>query len=94
MNLQAVLDLNLPTLILTDANLHHRDFSHNYNDDLGRQFEIFADQNNIQYIGPNFNTYYCFINKHQQQDDELNINKFNTDIKDTNPGLSKLIDNL
>ena len=44
MEIKKILQLNIPVLILTDSNLHHRDFGHNRTDDLGRQFKNFMNQ--------------------------------------------------
>ena len=63
MEIKKILQLNIPVLILTDSNLHHRDFGHNRTDDLGRQFKNFMTQNNLYFLGPNFNTFYSSINK-------------------------------
>ena len=58
MEIQGVLQFNLPVIILADANLHHKDFGHKHNDDLGKQFKNFSNKNNLFLLGPNFNTYF------------------------------------
>ena len=61
--IKKVLQLNLPVIILTDANIHHKEFGHKHNDDLGIQFKYFTNKNNLYFLGPNFNTYFSAINK-------------------------------
>ena len=48
-----ILQLNLPVIILTDANLHHKDFGHKNNDDLGNQFKNFTNKNNLLFWAQN-----------------------------------------
>ena len=62
MEIQRVLQFNLPVIILADANLHHKDFGHKNNDDLGKQFKNFLNKNNLFFLGPNFHTFFSDIN--------------------------------
>lgn len=61
--IKRVLQFQIPVIILTDANLHHKDFGHKNNDPLGKQFRNFINKNNLFFLGPNFHTYYSSINK-------------------------------
>ena len=63
MEIKNLLQLNLPVLILTDSNLHHKDFGHNRSDQLGKQFKNFTHKNNLFFLGPNFNTFFSAMNK-------------------------------
>ena len=63
MDIQRVLELNLPTLILTDANVHHKAFGHSYSDRLGKLLFNFMKRKDLFFLGPNFNTFYSSINK-------------------------------
>ena len=63
MEIQKFLQFNIPVIILTDANLHHKNFGHSRNDDLGKQFMNFVNKNNLYFLGQNFNTFFSSINK-------------------------------
>ena len=58
MELQRHLDRDIPTLILTDANVGHRFFGHNNNTPLGTIFKKFCRDKELHFTGPNFKTFY------------------------------------
>lgn len=62
-DIQKVLDLNLPTLIVTDANVHHIAFGHSYSDRLGKLLFNFMRRKDLYFLGPNFKTYFNSVNK-------------------------------
>ena len=57
-DLQNVLNLNIPTIILTDANVKHTHFGHNNSDELGKLLYNFMKRNNLLFLGPNFKTFF------------------------------------
>ena len=63
MELQNILLLYISTIILANANLHHQNFGHSIADDLGKQFRKFTLRNNLNFLGPNFNTFHFSISK-------------------------------
>lgn len=63
LDLQAVLGLGHPTVVLADANVHHRHFGHRTTDPLGTLLEDFCQQHDLHFMGPNFNTFYSGRNK-------------------------------
>ena len=72
MDLQKFLNFNNPTIIIADFNIHHRNFGHSTTDKQGKIFNKFIIEKNLQYIGPNFNTY--FHNTHKGKPDLIFCN--------------------
>ena len=48
------LNFQNPTIILADANVKHQTFGHNNSDRLGKLLKNFNQNNNLYYIGPDF----------------------------------------
>ena len=53
-----ILQLNNPTLILADANLKHQYFGHKSNDQNGKLLKDFMIHSNLHFLGPYFDTFH------------------------------------
>ena len=49
-DIKNALNLNLPTLIIGDFNIHHTNFGHNQSDNLGKLFNNFTNRNNLHFL--------------------------------------------
>ena len=58
MEIKKVLNFKIPTLIMCDANVHHKAFGHNNSDQLGKLLYNFMKRNNLFFLGPNFKTFF------------------------------------
>ena len=62
MEIKKVLNLNIPTIILCDANVHHKAFGHNKSDQLGKLLLKFMNRNQLHFLGPDFKTFFSSTN--------------------------------
>ena len=60
-DIKNALNLGLPTIIVGDFNIHHTNFGHNRNDNLGTLYNTFTNQNSLHFMGPNFKTYFSHV---------------------------------
>ena len=58
LDINNLLDKNIPTLILADANSKHTNFGHQTSDLNGKLLLKFINSIDVHYIGPDFNTFY------------------------------------
>ena len=58
MDINNLVDHNIPTLILADANSKHVNFGHNSTDSTGKLLNSFINSTDIHYIGPDFSTFH------------------------------------
>ena len=58
MDINNILQINNPTLILADANLKHQYFGHNTNDQNGNLLKDFMTHSNLHFLGPYFDTFH------------------------------------
>ena len=63
MDINNILQMNNPTLILADANLKHHYFGHNTNDQNGKILQNFMTHSNLHFLGPYFDTFHEGNNK-------------------------------
>ena len=58
MDLQSLLNLNNPTIILADTNIFNKHFGHPRTDKLGRTLHKFMVEKDLHFLGPHFKTYF------------------------------------
>ena len=63
LDIQHILNLGNPTLILTDANSKHRNFGHSTSNNTGKILKDICNTLSLHYLGPNFNTFYNYTSK-------------------------------
>ena len=57
-DLQNFVNYNNHTLIVADCNIHHQIYGHSTTDKLGKIFNKFTIEKNLQFLGSHFNTYF------------------------------------
>ena len=58
LDIQHLINKQDPFIILADANAHHQDFGHTFQDFRGQVLSLHMLHNNITYLGPDFKTWY------------------------------------
>ena len=58
MDILHFLKFNNPTIILTDANVKHRNFGHTSSDELGKLLNRFNLSHGLHFMGPDFHTFF------------------------------------